>query len=147
MKTDALTGYRTRLFRSAALVTPNLDEVAALLGRPVGSLAEMRRAGRELADRYGVAFLVKGGHLRGEEAVDLLVDGEGEAEFRGPYVAGVSTHGTGCTYSAAVTAGLGRGMGLREAVAEAKGYVGRVIGGYLRWDKDGRVTDALHHFA
>ena len=144
---DAIRVYRERLFPAATVVTPNLDEVSALLGRPVSSLEGMRLAGRELVERYVVPFLVKGGHLRGVEAVDLLVDGEGESEFRGPYVAGVSTHGTGCTYSAAITAGLGRGLGLREAVAEAKAYVGRAIGGYLRWSKNGRETDALDHFA
>jgi hydroxymethylpyrimidine/phosphomethylpyrimidine kinase len=142
---DAMGVYQNRLFPVATVVTPNLDEVAALLGRAIRSLGEMREAGRELVGRYGVPFLVKGGHLRGEEAVDLLVDAEGEWEFRGPYVQGVSTHGTGCTYSAAITAGLGRGLGLREAVSAAKEYVGRAIGGYLRWEKNGRVTDALQH--
>ena len=127
---DAIRVYRERLFPAATVVTPNLDEVSALLGRPVSSLEGMRLAGRELVEQYRVPFLVKR-----------------RSELPGPYVAGVSTHGTGCTYSAAITAGLGRGLGLREAVAEAKAYVGRAIGGYLRWSKNGRETDALDHFA
>ncbi len=147
LEPDAIAIYQERLFPLAALVTPNLDEVGALLGHPITSLDEMRAAGTELVTRFGTAFLVKGGHLRGGIATDLLF-AEGEvSEFSAPFVAGVSTHGTGCTYSAAITAGLGRGLPLRKAVGEAKRYVTRAIGGYLRWEKEGHETDALDHFA
>ena len=95
---------RERLFPLAALVTPNLDETAALLGRPVTTPAAMREAGHALSQRYGAAFLLKGGHLAGE-ALDLLITPDGaEAEFCAPRVPGVATHGTGCTLSAAITA-------------------------------------------
>jgi len=75
----------------------------------------------------------------------LLCRGGEVHEFRSAYVPGVSTHGTGCTYSAAIAAGLGCGLPLVDAVGAAKGYVSRAIGGYLRWEHGGRSTDALHH--
>ncbi len=144
---DAVAIYQERLFPLAALVTPNLDEVAALLGSPVQTFAEMQAAGAELVRRYRVPFLVKGGHLRGREAVDLLFYEGRVEEFRAPFFPGISTHGTGCTYSAAIAAGLGRGRALGAAVRDAKALVGRAIAGHLRWRHGGRETDALHHFA
>ncbi len=144
---DAIALYRERLFPLASLVTPNLDEVRALLGRPITSLEEMRRAGEELTALFGTAFLLKGGHLRGAIATDLLfADGE-VAEFSAPFVPDVSTHGTGCTYSAAIASGLAKGLALRDAVEEAKRFVTKAVTHFLRWEKDGRATDALHHFA
>jgi hydroxymethylpyrimidine/phosphomethylpyrimidine kinase len=147
LQADAIALYRERLFPLATLITPNLDETAALLGRPVTSLDEMRRAGAELTARHGTAFLLKGGHLRGPTATDLLFTGGEVLEFSAPFVPGVSTHGTGCTYSAAITAGLGKGLALPDAVAAAKRYVTAALAHFLRWEKDGRTTDALHHFA
>jgi hydroxymethylpyrimidine/phosphomethylpyrimidine kinase len=147
LQADAIALYRERLFPLATLITPNLDETAALLGRPVTSLDEMRRAGAELTARHGTAFLLKGGHLRGPTATDLLFTGGEVLEFSAPFVPGVSTHGTGCTYSAAITAGLGKGLALPDAVAAAKRYVTAAVAHFLRWEKDGRTTDALHHFA
>jgi hydroxymethylpyrimidine/phosphomethylpyrimidine kinase len=146
LKNDAVAAYTQRLFKQAALVTPNLDEVGALLGRPVASLAEMRDAGRELAEKFGVPFLLKGGHLRTGEATDLLFIGAEIHEFSAPFVPGVSTHGTGCTYSAAITAGLARGLGLKDAVAGAKQFVTHAISGFFRWQREGGTTDALNHF-
>lgn len=141
LEPDGVAAYRERLFPLAALVTPNLAEAAALWGRPVASLAEMREAGRELCGLYGCAFLIKGGHLQGE-AVDLLVTPQGEEEtFAAPRVPGIATHGTGCTLSAAITAGLAAGKPLAEAVACAKGFVTRAIAGSYRWGG----TQALNH--
>jgi hydroxymethylpyrimidine/phosphomethylpyrimidine kinase len=147
---EAVAVYRERLFPLATLVTPNLDEAAALLGEEITSRAEMAEAGRALVDRYGTAFLMKGGHLKEESAADLLVDaGGGEFWVEAPFVRGVSTHGTGCTYSAAIASELGKGAGLREAVAAAKQFVTAAVSGYLRWTggAKGGATDALHHFA
>ena len=107
----------------------------------------MARAGAELSARYGTSFLIKGGHLRAAIATDLLCTGAAVEEFTAPFVAGVSTHGTGCTYSAAIVAGLGKGLSLRDAVAEAKIFVTRAVTQFLRWERDGCTTDALHHFA
>lgn len=147
LQADAIALYRERLFPLAGLITPNLDEVAALLGRPVTSLEEMRRAGEELTALFGTAFLLKGGHLRGAVATDLLFLEGDVVEFSAPFVPGVSTHGTGCTYSAAIVAGLAKGLALRAAVEEAKRFVSKAVTHFLRWEKNGRTTDALHHFA
>jgi hydroxymethylpyrimidine/phosphomethylpyrimidine kinase len=147
LQQDAVALYRKRLFPMATVVTPNLDEVHTLLGRPVTSVAGMRGAGAELVAQYGTSFLIKGGHLREPAATDLLCTRDGVAEFTAPFVAGVSTHGTGCTYSAAIAAGLGRGLSLREAVAGAKEFVTRAVTQFLRWEHAGLRTDALHHFA
>ena len=147
LQADAIALCRERLFPLATLITPNLDETSTLLGRPVTSLDEMHIAGAELTARHGTAFLLKGGHLRGAVATDLLFAGGKVAEFSAPFVPGVSTHGTGCTYSAAIAAGLGKGLALHDAVAEAKRYVTAAVTHFLRWEKDGRTTDALNHFA
>ncbi len=112
LQADAVTLYSENVFPYAKLVTPNLDEARALLGgAAIDTPAAMRAAGMDLCARYGVAFLVKGGHLVSGEAVDLLcLPGGAVHEFRAPFRRGVSTHGTGCTYSAAVAAGLARGL-------------------------------------
>ena len=148
LRPDAIAQYHERLFPLATVVTPNLDEVRTLTGRPVTSIAEMRDAGRELAARHGTAFLIKGGHLREAVATDLLILPDGtEHRYDAPFVPGVNTHGTGCTYSAAIATALARGLARPAAVGEAKKYVSAAIAGFLRWEKDGRTTDALHHFA
>lgn len=148
LKRDAVVLYRERLFPMATLITPNLDEVHTLLGRPITSLEEMRDAGRELAAGYDRAFLIKGGHLRLDPAIDLLCMPDGTVqEFSAPFVQGISTHGTGCTYAAAITAGLAKGLALPEAVGAAKQFLANAVSQFLRWTHHGRTTDALHHFA
>ncbi len=148
LQSDAVALYCERLFPLAALVTPNLDEVRTLIGRPVTNLEEMDRAGSELATRFGVSFLLKGGHLRGDEAIDLLFHRGAVEEFRAPFVPDVSTHGTGCTYAAAIAAGLGKGLALAAAVTEAKQFVTGALTQFHRWPRPGGgFTDALHHFA
>lgn len=147
LRDDAVALYRERLIPRATLVTPNLDEVRTLLGREVTTLDAMRAAGAELVARFGVSFLLKGGHLRGDTATDLLFEGAVISEFSAPFVPGVSTHGTGCSYAAAITAGLARGLALGAAVAEAKEFVTRAVRQHLRWPRPGGDTDALHHFA
>jgi hydroxymethylpyrimidine/phosphomethylpyrimidine kinase len=135
LEPEAIEFYRTRLFPRAALVTPNMAEAAALIRSPVRNLEEMHAAGARLAEEFGSRFLIKGGHLSGERAVDLLV-GDGEMrEFTAPLVAGVSTHGTGCTYSAAITAGLALGDSLEDAIARAKEFVSRAIRDHFTWGK------------
>jgi hydroxymethylpyrimidine/phosphomethylpyrimidine kinase len=148
LQPEAVAVYRSRFFPVATLVTPNLDEASALLGEAIGSRAQMREAGHELVKAYGTAFLMKGGHLKEESAADLLVDAGGaEHWYEAPFVRGVSTHGTGCTYSAAIASELAKGLGLTEAVAGAKRFVTRAVSAHLRWTCNGRSTDALHHFA
>ena len=143
LEPEAVAAYQQRLFPLATLVTPNLDEARALLGRPIGDPAAMRAAGIELARRHGAAFLMKGGHLGGQEALDLLCFADGQVdEFRAPFTRGVSTHGTGCTYSAAIAAGLACGLELAAATGQAKRFVTAAVAGFFRW---GRI-DALNHF-
>ena len=142
LKKSAITAYQKALFPNAVLVTPNLDELKILAGRDIRNLNEMRDAGGLLVEKYGCPFLLKGGHLRGKIALDILVTAKGFEEFAAPFVVGIKTHGTGCTYSAAVAANLALGSSLSEAVSAAKHYVTRAIEKSLRWKK----THALEHF-
>ncbi|MBV9127813.1 MAG: bifunctional hydroxymethylpyrimidine kinase/phosphomethylpyrimidine kinase [Verrucomicrobia bacterium] len=163
LRADAISAYREELLPLAALVTPNLDEARVLLdGRAILDLDALEIAGVELARRYGVPFLMKGGHLaqqsweqlspkeeQAREAVDFLLSPQNPVvRFAAPFTPGVATHGTGCTYAAAVAAGLARGLELAEAVAGAKRFVTAAIAGFFRWQgADGRRVDALAHFA
>ncbi len=142
LKKSAIAAYQKALFPNATLVTPNLDELKILAGRDIRNLGEMRDAGRFLIEKYGCAFLLKGGHLRAKTAVDLLVTSQGIEEFAEPFVSGIKTHGTGCTFSAAIAANLALGSSLSQAVFVAKKYVTLTIERSLRWGK----TDALEHF-
>jgi hydroxymethylpyrimidine/phosphomethylpyrimidine kinase len=112
LKPEAIAVYENQLFPLAAVVTPNLDEVAKLAGHPIADLSAMREAGQQLAAKYGVPMLLKGGHLGGENAIDLLCTAGRVIEFSAPFTRGVHTHGTGCTYSAAIAAGLASGLEL-----------------------------------
>ena len=125
---SAVRLLREQLLPLAALVTPNLDETAALIGKRPESVEEMRSAARAIKSRYGCPALVKGGHLRGfREAIDLYFDGTAELMLRAPFVRGVTTHGTGCVYSAAIAGYLALGCPLPRAVERAKRYVTRAI--------------------
>jgi hydroxymethylpyrimidine/phosphomethylpyrimidine kinase len=148
LQPEAVALYQGRLFPSATLVTPNLDEASALAGGLITSRTQMREAGQELVKAHRTAFLMKGGHLMEESAADLLVEvGGREQWFESPFVRDVSTHGTGCTYSAAIASELAKGRDLQEAVAGAKRFVTRAVSAHLRWIRPGQRTDALHHFA
>ncbi|HEY7479485.1 MAG TPA: bifunctional hydroxymethylpyrimidine kinase/phosphomethylpyrimidine kinase [Gemmatimonadales bacterium] len=118
---------RESLLPLAAVVTPNLDEAAILTGRAVHDEASMRRAGETLLDFGARAALVKGGHLAGNEITDLLVTAEGIRAFHHERIETTSTHGTGCTLSAAITAGLALGRELEDAVADGLDFVHRAI--------------------
>jgi hydroxymethylpyrimidine/phosphomethylpyrimidine kinase len=117
-----------QLLPQADLVTPNLDEAEHLLGEKINDAESLRWAAREFHARYGCAALVKGGHLRGlRSAIDFYFDGETELMLEAPFVRGVSTHGTGCTYSAAIAAYCALGHDLPEAVKAAKEYITKAI--------------------
>src|SRR4030095_2248076 len=123
----AIETYEKELFPLAILITPNLDEAERLLGTKIKDQQSMRIAGKELQKKFGAGILLKGGHLAGDYAVDLLfVDGK-VVEFSAPFVRGVATHGTGCAYSAAITAGLAFGRPLEEAITQAKKFVNESI--------------------
>lgn len=135
LESEAVSAYTERLFPLATLITPNLNEAEVLLQRKIHSSSELEAAGKELAARYNVSFLMKGGHLRGETALDLLVHPDGTLErYEAPFNPSVTTHGTGCTYSAAITAGLAGGSSLSEAVRRGKEYVTASINRAFRWE-------------
>jgi hydroxymethylpyrimidine/phosphomethylpyrimidine kinase len=140
----AIELYQSRLFPISALITPNMPEAAALSGLPVRDLGEMRAAGKKLAAKYGTRILLKGGHLEGERAIDLLFDRATISEYSGPFVRGIATHGTGCTYSAAITAGLARGLSIDAAIARAKNFVSRAIRERFSWQGSLGQTHALN---
>ena len=123
---EAAEALRTELLPRAALVTPNVPEAEALAGIAIRSTDDMREAARRILRLGAAAVLVKGGHLEGR-AVDVLLDAAGDAEFASDRIATPHTHGTGCTYSAAITALLARGAGLRDAVAAAKRFISEAI--------------------
>jgi hydroxymethylpyrimidine/phosphomethylpyrimidine kinase len=128
LKSDAVKVLENELLPLAVLVTPNLHEAEALTGARIRSVEDMRLAARELKRLFGCAALVQGGHLAGmREAVDIFFDGETELLLSAPFVKGLHLHGTGCTYSAAITAWLARGEDLPSAVSHAKIYVTRAI--------------------
>lgn len=124
---DAERVISERLIPRAALVTPNLDEAAILAGFEVRDSASMERAGHTMLARGAGAALIKGGHLPGDVMVDVLVTRKGTRRFEHARIATTSTHGTGCTLSAAITAGLATGKPLEAAVTEALEYVHRAI--------------------
>ena len=143
---EAVAVLRERLIPLAALLTPNLPEAAALLGEAIAEGEEAAAGqGRRLLALGPGAVLVKGGHGTGPESVDLLVTRDGVRRLPAARIATRRTHGTGCTLSAAVAAGLARGAALPDAVAAAKDYVTRAIAGADRLAV-GRGHGPLHHF-
>ena len=126
LNADAEAAYRDRLIPLATVLTPNLPEAEALLGRPVRTLAHMREAARALHALGPRAVVVKGGHLEGA-AVDVFFDGERLEELSAERIATSNTHGTGCTYAAAIASRLALGDALLDAVRAAKEYLTEAI--------------------
>jgi hydroxymethylpyrimidine/phosphomethylpyrimidine kinase len=128
LRPSAVKIIQQELLPLADLVTPNLDEAEILIGASITSVEDLRAAAKEINARSGCAALVKGGHLKGlKEAVDVFFDGRSELLLTAPFVKGVSTHGTGCTYSAAIAGYLARGCELPQAVMRAKEYITQAI--------------------
>ena len=123
---SAARAVRQYLLPRAALVTPNLPEAEALAGIPIHNIEDMRAAAGRIRDMGARAVLIKGGHLE-TDATDLLWDGAGWREFPAPRIPTRHTHGTGCTYSAAITASLAQGLPLVDAVARAKLFIHAAI--------------------
>lgn len=146
LRDDAVESYERDLFPLAALVTPNLGEAARLSGEAIRGLADMRTAGDMLTKKYGVPVLLKGGHLAGDQAIDLLFVEGNVIEFSAPFSRGIATHGTGCTYSAAIAAGLANDLPLEEAVRRAKKFVTATIAQHHAWETpQGATVHALNH--
>jgi len=135
--------YADLLFPIATLLTPNLPEAEALLGREVRDLRAMHRAAEELWARGVRAVLVKGGHLRGDP-VDVFFDGATVEELRAPRIDTANTHGTGCTYSAAIAARLALGEDLLAAVRGAKEYLTEAIRRSYQVGRGHGPVDHLH---
>jgi hydroxymethylpyrimidine/phosphomethylpyrimidine kinase len=141
LQDDAIQIYERDLFPLATLLTPNLGEAGHLVGKSITNSDAMRDAGKILVEKYGVPVLLKGGHLAGDDAIDLLFKDGDVIEFSAPFSRGIATHGTGCTYSAAITAGLAGGLSLEEAIRRAKEFVTAAIAQHYAWD----AVHALNH--
>ncbi|MFZ9936013.1 MAG: bifunctional hydroxymethylpyrimidine kinase/phosphomethylpyrimidine kinase [Luteolibacter sp.] len=127
LEPEALAAYRESLLPLARVITPNLPEAEVLLGRKIPDESALEAAARELAARFGTAVLLKGGHLPGDTCLDLLLD-KGEAfRFSEGRIAVAGSHGTGCTFSAAIAAALAGGETLPWAVETAKHFLGAAL--------------------
>jgi hydroxymethylpyrimidine/phosphomethylpyrimidine kinase len=127
LESDAVTAVRLELLRRAMVVTPNATEAEVLAGMNVASARDAREAARRILALGPKTVIVKGGHLPGDEAVDLFYDGSEFLELRGPWVRSQNTHGTGCTFSAALASNLALGTPVRQAAELAKQYVAGAI--------------------
>lgn len=143
---DAIDALRTKLFPRASLITPNLPEAAALLDDAMAeSEADIERQGRRLMALGCKAVLIKGGHAQGPESIDYLIDGHSVIRLAAPRIATDNTHGTGCSLSSAVAAGLAKGRNLDTAVRDAKAYVSAAIAAADRL-RVGHGHGPIHHF-
>jgi hydroxymethylpyrimidine/phosphomethylpyrimidine kinase len=146
LQTDALEICLNRLFPLATVVTPNRDETAIIYGQTIGTAAELEAIAQKLVRQYGTAFLLKGGHWPGDLAVDYLATQAGILRLSEPFIKTESIHGTGCTLSAALTAGLALGDDLRAAAHRAKTFVTRAIAESMRWSGQHGTVSALKHW-
>lgn len=146
LRPDAVATLRERLVPLASVITPNVPEAQVLLGEQrLEDEDDLRVAAGRLADLGPQWVLVKGGHLEGAHSVDLLLGGTSCTRLTEPRVATKNTHGTGCTLSSAVTAGLARGLPMVEAVTRAKSFVTSALRAADALDV-GRGHGPLHHF-
>jgi hydroxymethylpyrimidine/phosphomethylpyrimidine kinase len=143
LREDAVDALRSLLLPMAEVVTPNLPEAESLAGRRIDSMEGRIAAGRAILELGARAVVVKGGHGDEEPVVDLLIQDSGVNEFRAPRRRTSSTHGTGCTLSAAIAAGLARGLALENAVGEARDYLDRAL---AEAPGIGRGHGPLNHF-
>ncbi len=125
--------YLSLLFPLATVVTPNLAETAILVGRPVTSLEDMAQAARQLHHHGPEVVVIKGGHLGGSESVDVVFDGQEITLLSAPRRNSRNLAGTGCTFSAAITAYLALGLQPIEAITAAKHFVREAIEGSMDW--------------
>ncbi|HSE91697.1 MAG TPA: bifunctional hydroxymethylpyrimidine kinase/phosphomethylpyrimidine kinase [Methylomirabilota bacterium] len=142
LEPEARAALIKRALPLADVVTPNLHEAAVLAGMPVATEKDMEEAARRIHSLGPRTVLVKGGHLGGA-ATDILWNGREVTRFTAPRLESSSTHGTGCTFSSAITANLARGLALGDAIREAKAYVTAAI---REGFQAGRGVGALRHF-
>ena len=143
---DAIEALRTKLIPRASLVTPNLPEAAALLDEPVASSeTDIEGQGKRLLAMGCRAVLIKGGHGKGAESIDYLFREAGVVALAAPRIATKNTHGTGCSLSSAIAAGLAKGDDLETAVRHAKTWISAAIAAADRLDV-GHGHGPIHHF-
>ena len=130
LRADAIDVLKRKLLPLATVVTPNLHEAGALMGREIKTLAQMREAAQAIRELGPGNVVVKGGHLP-SVAADVLYDGREFTEFRGERIDTKNTHGTGCIFASAIAASLAKGKTVRESVAEAKEFITAAIRGSL----------------
>jgi hydroxymethylpyrimidine/phosphomethylpyrimidine kinase len=140
---EAISTMRSELMRRAFVVTPNIPEAEALAGLNIVSDEDRREAARRILKLGASAVIIKGGHYRSPDILDLLYDGHRFQEFQGPRIEGGNTHGTGCTFAASLTSYLALGRPLREALPLAQEYVAGAIRHGL---EIGKGHGPLHHF-
>ena len=144
LKPAAMKILKEKLLPLATLATPNLYEAEILTGSKLASVEDLRAAAHEIHARFGCAALVKGGHLRGgREAVDIFFDGRMELLLCAPFIKGARTHGTGCTFSAAIAGYLARGCNLPQAVKRGKQLITRAIAASYRIGKHSALNQLL----
>lgn len=143
---EAVEALRTRLIPLAAVITPNLPEAAALLDEPMMTdEAGIEDQGRRLLSMGCRAVLIKGGHGQGSESIDYLIDAKRTLALAAPRIATRNTHGTGCSLSSAIAAGLARGEDLETAVRNAKAFISAAIAAADRFSV-GHGHGPIHHF-
>ena len=143
---EAVEALRTKLTPLAAVITPNLPEAAALLDEAVAtSEAAVENQGKRLLAMGCRAVLIKGGHGQGAESTDYLIDAHGTIVLAAPRVATKNTHGTGCSLSSAIAAGLAKGEGMETAIRNAKTWISAAIAAADRFSV-GHGHGPVHHF-
>ncbi len=146
LATEAVDALRTRLIPLASVITPNLPEAAALLDEGVAAdEVAVEKQGRRLLALGCKAVLIKGGHGEGAESIDYLIDSSGVIALAAPRIATKNTHGTGCSLSSAIAAGLAKGEGMESAVRKAKAFVSAAIAAADRFSV-GHGHGPIHHF-
>ena len=146
LASEAIETLRSKLIPCASIITPNLPEAAALLGEPVAeSEAAVEHQGKRLLAMGCRAVLIKGGHGEGAESIDYLIDPQGTRALAAPRIATKNTHGTGCSLSSAIAAGLAKGEGLETAVGNAKAWISAAISAADRFSV-GHGHGPIHHF-
>ncbi len=148
LRPEAQEALIRRLFPLAMVVTPNLHEARALVGRELRSREDMREAARIIHGMGPRWVVVKGGHLEGDDrSVDVVFDGRDFYEMDAPRVDTVNTHGTGCTFASAIAAGLAKGLAPLEAIRQAKEYLTAVLQASRAFKLGGGAYGPMDHFA
>ncbi len=142
LRPDAVEAMKSEIVPLALVVTPNVHEAEVLVGRPIESSEDARAAARLIHQMGAKIVVVKGGHLRGD-ATDLVFDGKEFLELSAPRIDTPNTHGTGCTFSAAIAAGMAKGLDAIEAIRQAKAYITEAL---KRSYKIGAGHSPVSHF-